>query len=64
MRLDPLELINIVDRPEFREVRRTLAARLDRWLEETDDFVLRKEVPRRYEPPGFGPWEGKTDPRK
>lgn len=58
---DPLEFTNIADRPEFRHVRKHLRARLDGWMKETDDFVLRGKTPQRYEAPGWGPWQGKME---
>lgn len=57
--LDPLEFVNLIDRPEYQVVRRDLEARLQAWQEETNDFVLREEVPQRREPPGWGPWDGR-----
>jgi arylsulfatase A-like enzyme len=53
---DPLEFVNVAGRPEFRHVQADLARRLETWLQATDDFVLRGEVPTRPEPPGWGPW--------
>ncbi len=55
---DPLEFIDLCDRPEFRQVRRALDEGLTAWMQETDDFVLRGEVPKRYEDPSFGSFEG------
>ncbi|MCX7846977.1 MAG: sulfatase [bacterium] len=58
VRHDPQEFINVAGRPEFRAVEAALAQRLQEWLVTTNDFVLRGEVPKRYEAPGWGPWEG------
>ncbi len=55
---DPLEFIDLCNRPEFRHVRQDLDARLMAWMQETDDFVLRSEVPKRYEAPTFGRFDG------
>ncbi len=56
VRHDPLEFINVAERPEFRHVLADLSGRLDQWMRETDDFVLRDEVPQRREKPGWGKW--------
>jgi len=56
---DPQEFVDLAARPEYRAVKADLSARLRRWMEETDDFALRGDVPRRPEPPGWGPWEGR-----
>ncbi len=58
VRHDPQEFINIAGRPEFRHIEADLAGQLQRWMEATDDFVVRGDVPRRYETPGWGPWTG------
>jgi len=52
---DPQEWINLAGRPEYREVKDGLAARLEQWMRETDDFLLRGEVPAPPEPSGWGP---------
>ncbi|MFW6189520.1 MAG: sulfatase [Planctomycetota bacterium] len=54
VRLDPQEFVNVAARPEFAAVKDRLKARLSGWMEETDDFVLRGEVPQRREEPSFG----------
>ncbi|MFW6286426.1 MAG: sulfatase [Candidatus Sumerlaeota bacterium] len=61
LRHDPQEFINVQGRPEYREIEKDLHARLQQWMEETDDHVLRTEVPQRREAPGWGPWEGIPD---
>jgi len=49
---DPHEMHNLVDCPEMADVRTELAGRLDRWMVETDDPLLKGKV----EPPvGFPP---------
>jgi len=52
---DPLEFVDVADRPEYRQVKARLAARLEDWMKETDDFALRGKVPRRPQEPGWGP---------
>ena len=47
--LDPAEKINLVDKPDFTEVLADMRGRLDRWMRETDDPLLRGPVPA---PPG------------
>lgn len=51
---DPQEFVNVAGRPEFRQVQADLKSRLEEWMKSTDDFVLRDEVPHRYELPGWG----------
>lgn len=46
---DPNETCNLVDEPGLQEVRSELQARLQRWMEETDDPLLHGPVPP---PPG------------
>jgi len=55
---DPLEFIDLHERPEFRQVRRELDERLMAWMQETDDFVLLRPARRRAEAlrgPQLGP---------
>lgn len=52
---DPQEWINLAHRPEYQSIRSDLASRLNRWMIETDDFLLRGQVPAPPEPPGWGP---------
>ncbi|MBI5723204.1 MAG: sulfatase [Planctomycetes bacterium] len=52
---DPQEFVNVAARPEFRQVKADLSRKLDEWMKSTDDFVLRGDVPKRYEQPGWGP---------
>jgi hypothetical protein len=52
---DPQEWINLAERPEYRGVKEDLAARLEQWMRETDDFLQRGEVPEPPEAPGWGP---------
>ncbi len=47
--LDPAERINLVDSAEHADVLADLRARLERWMRETDDPLLRGQVPA---PPG------------
>jgi arylsulfatase A-like enzyme len=53
---DPLEAIDVAERPEYAAIRRDLDARLLAWMRDTGDFALRDEMPRRYETPGWGDW--------
>jgi N-sulfoglucosamine sulfohydrolase len=46
---DPNEAANVADDPEYAEVRRELAERLERWMRETDDPLLQGPV---VPPPG------------
>ncbi len=46
---DPHERVNVADRADYRDIRDDLLARLLRWMEETDDPLLRGEV---LPPPG------------
>jgi hypothetical protein len=36
---DPDEFFNVVDDPDYREVRRDLTARLSRWMSDTYDYL-------------------------
>jgi N-sulfoglucosamine sulfohydrolase len=47
--LDPQQRLNVAGQPAYREVRDDLLARVDRWMRETDDPLVRGEVPL---PPG------------
>jgi hypothetical protein len=51
---DPWELQNLAGDPAYSEIKADLAGRLNRWMTETDDHVLRGEVPERPDEPGFG----------
>ena len=44
--LDPAEKINLVDKQDFTEVLADMRGRLDRWMRETDDPLLRWSRPR------------------
>jgi len=57
-RHDPQEFVNIAGRPEFRAIQHDLDERLSQWMRDTDDFVLRDDVPRRRERPSFGCFDG------
>jgi N-sulfoglucosamine sulfohydrolase len=54
---DPCELRDVSRQPEFGRVRADLAGRLARWMQATDDHVLRGHRPVPPKSPGFGPWE-------
>ena len=47
--LDPMEMRNVVAEARYADVRADLAARLDAWMEETDDPLRHGDVPA---PPG------------
>jgi arylsulfatase A-like enzyme len=47
--LDPNEAANLIDDPDYAEVRRDLTERLERWMRETDDPLLHGPV---QPPPG------------
>lgn len=53
---DPLELINVADRPEYRSIKTDLAGRLEAWMERTGDFLPDGEPPARPDEPGWGKW--------
>jgi arylsulfatase A-like enzyme len=55
-RLDPLETVNVAQRPEYRQVRDKLNQRLQKWMEDTGDFALTGDVPTRPREPGWGAW--------
>lgn len=44
---DGLELRDLATRPELAKTKAALADRLDRWMRDTDDFLLRDDPPRR-----------------
>ncbi len=59
---DPQEACNIAARPEAGEVLADMRARLDRWMEETDDPLRHGPVPappgaRVNDPDGLSPRE-------
>jgi len=54
---DPYEHFNVAAQPEFAAIKQDLANRLQAWMKATDDFVIRGEVPQRYEAPGWGEWD-------
>lgn len=53
---DPLELIDLAQRPECRAIKQRLAGELEAWMRDTGDLVLRDEVPLRRCEPGWGGW--------
>jgi arylsulfatase A-like enzyme len=53
IRADPLELRNLADEPQHASVKASLAARLDKWMRETDDF-LPGDPPRPQAARGWG----------
>jgi arylsulfatase A-like enzyme len=42
--LDPLERVNLIDEKSYSEVKEDLSARLDRWMKETDDPLLKGKL--------------------
>jgi arylsulfatase A-like enzyme len=42
--LDPLERVNVADDPRYRDIREDLDARMRRWMERTNDPLLRGKV--------------------
>lgn len=50
----PQEWVNLAGRPEYRTIREDLSARLNRWMEDTGDFLLRDNVPSPPKPEGLG----------
>lgn len=44
--LDPVERENRADDPRYREIRDRLSARLQQWMEDTEDPLLRGKVPK------------------
>ena len=53
---DPMEFFNLAQRPEFASVREELAGRMEQWMRETDDFMLRGEIPQPHAEDGFLGW--------
>ena len=49
---DPDETRNLAGDPECESIRADLSARVDRWMVETDDPILKGEIPDR-----LNPWE-------
>jgi arylsulfatase A-like enzyme len=62
LRHDPWEQHNVAGRPEYADVERDLAARLDAWMRETDDPALRPGLPPPLQDPPLWPVRGKTAP--
>jgi arylsulfatase A-like enzyme len=54
VRRDPQEFVDLAGRPEYAQLRRELRGKLVGWMRETDDFVLRGQVPRRPAQPMYG----------
>lgn len=43
--LDPVERINLIDNERYKEIYRDLSNRLNRWMQETNDPLLKGQVP-------------------
>ncbi len=61
IRQDPLEFVDLAGKPEYAGIKAGLAAELDRWMRETDDFALTGVTPERYEEPSWGHNWPRTD---
>lgn len=61
VRHDPLEMRDVAAQPEYRNVKAELGVKLQKWMEDTGDFVISGEVPRRYQEPGWGNNWPRTD---
>jgi hypothetical protein len=48
---EPWELRDCATRPEYAGIRDELDQKLQQWMRDTDDHVLRDERPQRYEEP-------------
>lgn len=62
---DQMELVNLAGRPEYRRILADHRGHLARWMQETDDFLLRGEVPAPRQAPGWGerwPWQAERTP--
>ena len=56
IRDDSMELVNLVHRPEHRQVLESMRAQLQAWMESTGDWLLTGTPPSRPEAPGWGDW--------
>ena len=45
--LDPVEQVNLAHDEQHREIKQQLAQKLDEWMRETDDPILKGDVPLR-----------------
>jgi len=61
IRQDPLEFVDLAGKPEYAGIKAGLAAELDRWMRETDDFALTGVTPQPYETPTWGHNWPRTD---
>jgi arylsulfatase A-like enzyme len=51
---DPLEFVDLSERPEYAKIKAGLSSRLDEWMRTTGDFALTDNVPREREIPSWG----------
>jgi len=56
VRTDPMEFLNVAERPEHAGVKADLVGRMAQWMRDTDDFMLRGEVPQPHAEEGFLGW--------
>ena len=65
---DPMQTIDLKDRPEYASILADLRHRLEQWMQNTDDWLLHGTPPQRPDEPGWGkdwprlakrqPWDG------
>ncbi|MFW5844905.1 MAG: sulfatase [Planctomycetota bacterium] len=58
---DSMELVNLARRPEYAPVLEDLRGRLQDWMQRSDDFLLRGEVPTPPQPVGWGDWPAQEE---
>lgn len=54
---DRAEMFDVSSKPEYQKIKDELKESLLQWMRETDDHVLKGEIPKRYEEAGWGEWE-------
>ncbi len=47
---DPNETKNLADDPEYQDIKANLHKKLDQWMEETEDPILRGPIPDKMNP--------------
>jgi len=58
---DPQERTNLAANPQYATIKADLIAKLEQWMRQTDDHVLRGETPERPEEPGWD-WSHAENP--
>lgn len=58
---DPMEFIDLAQKPEYAGIKAELAANLDEWMRSTEDFAVSEKVPSPYEDSGWGHDWPRTD---